>query len=145
MVKHGTIERLRRRGETTGGAPISLARASVATGMIMRKDDAGTAVLCRIKHDVAQGEVCESCVAVVPANVQATCLLVDMRDPQAFAGRVRIGNAAREKGAGGDKAVELERRFGTLIAHAATLPAAALADDRNRVEPGPLFLRFGES
>ena len=58
-------------------------------------------------------------------------LLVDMRDPQAVARRVAVGDAAA-KIAGRGEAVELQRQFGTLIAHAQAYAGARSAAHRNR-------------
>ena len=55
--------------------------------------------------------------------MQAARRLVDMGDPQALAGRVGIGDAAGEEGAGSREAVELEREFGTLMAQGSSLMA----------------------
>ena len=58
-----------------------------------------------------------ACSALVPGQVQALTLSVQVRDPQALSSRAGPGEATREEVAGGCRSVQLERLFGTLIAH----------------------------
>ena len=51
--------------------------------------------------------------------MQAVGVLVDMGHPQALSTRIEFGKAAGEKVPRRRQAVELQRKFGTLIPHAA--------------------------
>jgi hypothetical protein len=81
------------------------------------KHDRGAAVRGGIEDDLADRYVGPGLVALVAGDVKAARMIVDMCDPQAFPARVSFGQAAPKEFAGGGKAVELERKFGTLIAH----------------------------
>jgi hypothetical protein len=69
----------------------------------------------------------------VARNVQATGLLIEVRDPKGLLPRVLLGKAAGEKCAGGGCAVELQRRFGTLIPHHLALTGRSRFYDANRI------------
>ena len=58
-----------------------------------------------------------ACSALVPGQMQALTLSVQVRDPQTLSSRVGLGEATREEVAGGSRSVQLERLCGTLIAH----------------------------
>ena len=60
-------------------------------------------------------------------------MLVDVRHPQTLSSRVGLGNAVRKEDAGGLRSVQLERLFGTLIAHSSQLCGARLSNDSNPV------------
>jgi hypothetical protein len=50
--------------------------------------------------------------------MEAACLVVDMSDPQRFAARVFLRETPGEELTGRREAVELQRKFGTLVSHA---------------------------
>ena len=89
--------------------------------MIVGEDDSGAAMLRGVDDDLAQRKVGAGLVTLVMRHVEAMRALVEMRDPQAFAGGIGLGEAAGEKRLGGGEAVELQRMFGTLIPHATGL------------------------
>ena len=70
-----------------------------------------------------------ACSAVVPGQVQALALSVQVRDPQALSSRVGLDEATREEVAGGCRSVRLERLFGTLKAHPIQLCGRRVGDD----------------
>ena len=49
--------------------------------------------------------------------MQAVPVVVQVRHPQALSSRIGPGETAREEIAGGFGSVQLERLFGTLMAH----------------------------
>jgi len=59
-------------------------------------------------------------------------LVVDMSDPQVLSPWISFCEASGKKIAGGSEAVELQRKFGTLIPHA----SLAMAADQS--QPGEL-------
>ena len=89
----------------------------VSARMVVREHDAGASMPYRIGNDGANGEGRVSSRALVPRQMQAVPLIIQMRDPQALSSRIGLGKAAREEGAGRFPFVQLERLFGTLIAH----------------------------
>lgn len=133
MVDDRAIERFGGAGEAPSGSAVTVARSGIAAGMIVREDNARGAVVRGIGDDRAEREIGAGFVAGVARQVQAARVIVEVGDPQAFAGGVRIGDAAREEGARGGKTVELQRRFGTLVSHAQAVPDRAQDRQRNRV------------
>jgi hypothetical protein len=59
-----------------------------------------------------------------------------MSDPQRFAFRVLLSEAAGEELARGREAIELQGKFGTLTPHAWALTKLGSARDLNRVDFG---------
>lgn len=143
MIEHRAIQCLRGIDQAPGCAAVSGARPRIAAWMIVGQDEAGTAMPCGIDDDLAQGEDSAGFVARMPAEVQAARLVVYVRDPEAFASALGIGDASRKEVTRGRQAVELEREFGTLISHANSLVRHASRHDRNPVGVGPDSLRFG--
>ena len=92
--------------------------AAFAARMIVGQDDPGAAMHCSIGDDRADREVGAALIALVARHVQAIRVLVDMGDPQAFARRVGIGEAAGKKAPSRLESVDPQREFGTLISHA---------------------------
>ena len=94
----------RRRSDGYGRARCPALPCSAASAMIARS-----------------GKSAPRLVALMARQMEAARLIVDMRDPQAFAARIGVGEAAREEGPGCGQPVELQREFGTLIPHARSL------------------------
>ena len=97
--------------------------------MIVGKHDAGAPVDGGIADDRPQREIDPAFVAVMVTEVQAVQLVVDMRDPQTLTSGVRFGDAAGKECPGCGEALELERKFGTLISHAPRLKDFGFAND----------------
>lgn len=106
--------------------------------MIVSKQNAGTVTPGGVGDDCLQRKVRAGFVADVARNVEAPRLFIDMGHPQAFPIRVAIGDATGEKLTRGGKAIELQRKFGTLISHANKLGAAAVRSYRNRIRNGAI-------
>ena len=70
--------------------------------------------------------------------MDAARLVVDVRDPQAFARRIRISEAPGEKLARGIETFEFKRKFGTLITHAHDVGDGAPPAHPNRVRNGTI-------
>jgi hypothetical protein len=93
--------------------------------MVVGENDTGAPVRYCIGDDFAQREVGAILASVVAGYMQATCLLINVSDPQMLATRVFFGQTAGEVGLRGGEAVKFQRRFGTLITHRGTVRAAA--------------------
>ena len=76
-----------------------------------------------VQDDLPDWECGAALVALMARDVEAPCLVVDMRDPKALPPRISFGEAAREKVTRRRQAVELQREFGTLIPHDAFVRA----------------------
>ena len=85
--------------------------------MVVGEQDPRAAVERRVRYNRSDGKGRVACTALMPGQVQALTLSVQVRDPQALSSRVGLGEATREEVAGGCRSVQLERLFGTLIAH----------------------------
>ena len=109
--------RVTRQSESLGvGSPL---------GMVVGKDDPGASVRGGVGDDLAQRKVGTGLVAAMPGQVKASCLVVDMRDPQALEPWIGIREATGKERLGGVETVELQRVFGTLIPHGKELSAPA--------------------
>jgi hypothetical protein len=86
--------------------------------MIVGQNDPGTAVLGGIGDNRTKRKVRVILVALMAAQVQASRLIVDVRDPEALPPRFRLTETAAKERLGGCKPIELQRVFGTLIPHA---------------------------
>ena len=117
MIEHRAVERLSGGREAAGRTEIAVARSWVAARMVVGKHDRGATVRGSIEDDLADRNVGSGLVALVAGDVKAARMIVDMRNPQTFPARVSFSEAAPEEFAGGGKTVELERKFGTLVAH----------------------------
>ncbi|HUP67515.1 MAG TPA: hypothetical protein VM145_04815 [Sphingomicrobium sp.] len=138
MIEHGAVKRFRRDCEPTGGPAIGITGAWIAARVIVGEYDTGALVFDRLGHDLAQGEGRAGFIAGKAGNMKTARSVVDMGDPQAFAGWVAIRQASGKEFAGGLEAVELQREFGTLIPHChaciASRTAARFQPDRKRRE-----------
>ena len=117
VVDDGAVDRLGGGREPPGRPAVGTARPRIAARVIMGEDDAGAVMLDRVGQDFADGEVRARFLASMPGKVEATRLVVEMGDPDAFKAILGIGQAAGEEGPGGREAVEFQREFGTLVTH----------------------------
>ena len=106
MVEDRAIERVGRGGEAAGDLAIAVARPRVAARVVMGEDDPGAAVLSGVGDDFAEREIGAVRIAFVTSQVEAARLAVDMGNPQAFAKRIPVGQAAGEEGPRGGETVE---------------------------------------
>ena len=74
----------------------------------MGEDDPGAAMLGGVGDDITQREAGSVLIAFVAREMQASSLLIDMRNPEKFTPRIAIGHTAREKSPGRGEPVELE-------------------------------------
>lgn len=68
--------------------------------MVMGEDQAGAAVACGVGDHLAKREGAGAVGAIMTGQMDAARLLIDMRDPKMFAGRVEFGEAADKKAPG---------------------------------------------
>ncbi len=71
----------------------------------------------RVGDDGADRQVCLAFEAIVPGQVNAIEFAVHMRNPQTLSSRIGLREASGEKRLSRFGSVQLERLFGTLIAH----------------------------
>ena len=131
MIEDAAIDGLCRACEAAGRTHIAVAGCRVAARMVVSEHDAAASVQNGILHDRPQRKIHARFVAVVMAEVQAIEPVADMRDPQALQPRIGLGDAAGKECSGCGKVLQLERKFGTLISHAARLKDFDLANDWN--------------
>lgn len=131
VIEDLAVDGLGRAGKAPGRTHVAFARGWISAGMVVGKHDARASVDGRIADDRAQREVHARFVSIVMSEMQTLQLLIHMSDPQPLTGRIGLGDTAREERAGGGEAVELERKFGTLISHEAEARAVRL---RQRLE-----------
>ena len=120
-----------------------MARARVGAWVIVRKHDPCGPVPYGVRNDGADGEGRVAGGALMVCEVQALPPIVQMRHPQALASRVGLGQATRKERAGGFRSIQLERLFGTLIAHPIQLCRRQLRHDSNRVGFRGRFIHNG--
>ena len=101
--------------------------------MVVGEDDSGAVVKRGGGNNRPEREVGPALVPGMARQVDAIGFVIEVRDPQAFARGVRIRDAAGEEGPGGGKAVELQWKFGTLIAHRVKLEDEGGKDDEKLV------------
>ena len=87
----------------------SAARCRVAARVIVRKDHARAAVDRCIGNDLAQRQFGPAIIAIMPREVDAPRLIIDMGDPQMFLGWIGLGEAIGEESPGRFEAVESQR------------------------------------
>jgi hypothetical protein len=143
MVDDRAVQCLGGAGETARGALVALAWCGIAARVVVSQNDSGASVQSGVGNDRAKREVGTAFIAGVASDVDAVRKVVEMGDPQAFAGRVPVANAAGEELAGCGQAVEFECKFGTLITHANAVRDDASASDGNRIGLGGAFIRYG--
>ena len=109
MVQHCAIERFCRCRQAARGSAIGIAGTRVAARVVVSQHDASAAMLGRVDDDLPKRKLDARLVAGMPGDVQATGLLVDVRDPQTFAAWVRICHASCKEFSRGHETVELGR------------------------------------
>ena len=85
--------------------------------MIVGEDDGRAPMNCRVADDRAQREFGAGFVTWMIGQAAALALCIEVRNPKVLQRRVALRDTAAEEGARGCDAIELERRFGTLITH----------------------------
>ena len=83
----------------------------------MSQDDAGAAMRGSIKDYLPDRESRAAFITLVTGNVETAGMVVDVGDPEIFAPRISLGQAIRKEAARRREAIELQRKFGTLITH----------------------------
>ena len=115
MVQHGAVERLGSVSQATRRTEVAVARARIAARMIVREDDPRAAVRGSVDDDLPNRKFAAALVTLVRGDVEAPGLVVDMSDPQMLRTRVLFREATSEEFARSSKAVELQRKIGTLV------------------------------
>ena len=118
VIEDGAVERVCRRGEATRDLAIGVARSGVAARMIVGEDKTRGAVPRSIDDDRPQWEPHAALITLVTAHVKTTRLVIHMSHPKALAPNIVLGETTREELPRRCEAIELQRRFGTLISHA---------------------------
>ena len=97
MVDQVAVDGLGNEAEPARRCTVGWAWADVAAGMIVGDHESLAAMKHRIFDDGAKREGCVAGCALVPRQVQAPTLFVQVRDPQALSSRAGLGEAAREE------------------------------------------------
>ena len=137
MVKDRAVEHFSCRGKPLGDRAIMPGRLWAAASL--GKHDSCAVVSGSIGEDLGNWQRARSCSALVIREMEAPRLLVDMRHPQCVSVRIRFCQASRKKIASGIEPVELQRKFGTLVAHSSRTnrpPESLIA------EPNPNWRSF---
>ena len=116
VIQHRDIHRFPDQGKPAGDGAVDRARRRVAGRVIVGEDQPGAAVNGRVEYDPADGQRGTGLLAVMAREMDATGLIVDMRDPQMLAGRIALGEQADEEPPGRLDPVQTQR-FGTLMKH----------------------------
>jgi len=115
MIEYGEVDRFAGQREAPRDLMVGGARSWVAAGMVVGQDHAGAAVPRRVGNDLADRQFRAAIVAIMARQMDATCLVVDMSDPQMFLGGVGLGKAVSEESPRRVEAIEAQRGFGTLM------------------------------
>lgn len=100
VVEHSKVDRFAGQREATGDLAIDRAGGRVAAWMVVGEDDAGAVVNQRVGDYLPERQTGAAIVAVMSGEVDAPRLIVDMGDPQMFAGRVGFSEAVGEEAPG---------------------------------------------
>lgn len=130
MIEDGAVERFGGGGKAAGDGLVAVARPRIAAGVVMRQDEAHAAVAHGIGDDRPQRKVRAAFVPRMVGQMDAARFGIEVRDEQMFASGRQIVEASREEGAGGGEAVELERKFGTLMKHGREAMSGAIERPR---------------
>jgi hypothetical protein len=133
MIEQPAVESVDGGREAACRSKVGLARPRIAARMVVREKDGRTSVPGRVDDDIAQRKVDSARIAGVSRKVKAASLLVEMRDPQSLVRGRLFGEAAGKEFSSGKQAVELQRGFGTLMAHCEHLAEEAGPNDANWV------------
>jgi len=143
MIEDRAVETIGRTGEAARRETIGPAWTRIAAGVGMPEDDTGASAACRVRNDCSNGQGRVRPVPFVMGQVNAVQPVVDMGHEQALSSGIGLSEAPCEEVAGCRETIELERRFGTLIAHASQLCSGASIGDSNRVRDRLNFIHNG--
>ena len=143
MVDDGAVEPFGGTGETTGREAVGAAGPRIAAWMSVTEDDTRAPAACCVGDDRADGQFSLRLSTVMPGEMDAVQLVVDVGHEQALPSWIRLREAAGEEVAGCCESVELERPFGTLIAHPIQLCGGDATRDSNRDRLKSSFIHNG--
>lgn len=106
MIEHGEVDSFTGEREATGDQSIGRGRGRIAAGVVMRDDYPRAAVHRCIGNNGAQRQAGPAIVTVMPREVDAPRLVVDMRNPHMFLGAIGLGEAFGEEAPRGFEAVQ---------------------------------------
>ena len=89
-----------------------------------------------IENDRSERQADATRVPIMPREVDAARILVQMRNPEAFTGRILLSEAAGKERACRIRPIQLQRGFGTLITHPGGLTERDGGNDSNRSRCG---------
>ena len=113
--------------------------------MIVGQDDTGASMLRRVDDDFPQREGGAGLMALMPGDMQATRLVIQVCDPQALACEIPVCKAPCKELARSGQSIELEREIYTLVAHATGLGPAPAIRTAERFHFGAIWLFVGQS
>lgn len=109
MIQQSDVHRLADHRELSRYCPIGGAGRCVARRVIMGQDQPGGSVAGGIREQLPERESGAAFITVVAAQVNASCLVVEVGNPQVLSRRVTFGKAAGEEALGRDEAVQSKR------------------------------------
>ena len=109
VVEHGEVDRFTGQREAAGNLAIKGAGGRIAARVVVGEDHARAAVDRCIGDDLAQRQFSPAIIAVMPREVDAPRLIIDMGDPQMFRGWIGLGEAIGEESPGRFEAVKSQR------------------------------------
>ena len=139
MIEDRAIQPVGNAGQAPGRQAVGSARPGIAAWVRVAENDTRASAASSIGDDCVDGQGGLRLIAVMAAEVDAVQLLIDMGDEQALSSWIGFSEAAGEEIAGCCESVELERPFGTLMAHAYSLGRRPSSDDLNHIQNGYPF------
>ena len=143
MIENYTIQACGDPGKPTRREAVGAAWAWISAGMRVAKHQSRASAANHVCDDRPDRQRDLSVVAFVTREMDAVQLPVDMGNEQALSSRIGLRQATDEEVAGCSEAAELERPFGTLIAHLSQLCGVGAVFDSNRVRCRPDFIHNG--
>lgn len=136
MIDHRHVDRLAGARQRARRAAISGARGWIAARMVMSKHDTRTAEARGIGNDRSYRQGDGLAPAIVAAEMDAACPVIEMSDPQLLGRLNAVVETGGEKGLRGRMPGQDRGRLRTFDLHAGTLSVARATSHFNRVRFG---------
>lgn len=134
MVDNGKVHCFACSSKLPSGFTIARAGGRIAAWVVMRQHHARAAKPGGVGDNRSHGKSDRADMAVVAGKMDATCGIIEMRDPQLLVARRRIIETWRKEAARGKMTGQDRGVFGTLNLHASQARRGAVACPR---QPGP--------
>ena len=117
MIDQCAADALGRACQSPRREAVGEAGSRIAAGMVVGEKDSRGGVQCCVCDDWADRERTARFIAFMTEQVKAIPVGIDVRNPQALPSGIGLCEALGEERAGRFRSVQLERLYGTLIAH----------------------------